>query len=113
MRRAVAVVGFSALVLTLSVSFMLLPAAPTRAAGDKANATFLIPAGEGYGVAECLTGGDSSCGAMVAAAWCEAQGFGRVERYGIADAEDMTGAVAGPAVPAPRNADAISITCAN
>ena len=39
------------------------------------NNTFVINDTEGYGITECLTNG-SSCGRVVADAWCEAHGRG-------------------------------------
>jgi len=72
--------------------------------------TFLIPAGEGYGVGDCLSNGESSCGQVVANAWCEAQGFASASSYGIAAQDEYTGAI--PAAPVIKQADRpIRITC--
>lgn len=53
--------------------------------------TFVIADSEGYGITECLTNG-SSCGRVVADAWCEAHGLGHALAFGPAD--DVTGAIA-------------------
>jgi hypothetical protein len=53
--------------------------------------TFVISDSEGYGITECLTSG-SSCGRVVADAWCEAHGLGAALAFGPAD--DVTGAIA-------------------
>jgi hypothetical protein len=58
-----------------------------RAAGDH---VLFIPPDDGYGFGECLTT-KSPCGAIVADAWCEANGlkaskaFGRAEDFAPAD----------------------------
>ena len=71
--------------------------------------TFLIPSSEGYGVGDCLSDGKSECGQVVANAWCEAQGYATANAYGIAAAEEYTGAVDLPVTkPADRP---IRITC--
>ncbi len=72
--------------------------------------TFLIPGNEGYGVGECLTGGTSECGQVVANAWCESQGFASAASYGIAAADEYTGAI--ETAPVVKNVDKpIRITC--
>ena len=53
--------------------------------------TFVISDSEGYGITECLTNG-SSCGRVVADAWCEAHGLGPALAFGPAD--DVTGSIA-------------------
>ena len=88
-------------------------ASPLLAAGDgpakAVEKTFLIPSGEGYGVGECLTGGASECGQVVANAWCEAQGFASAGSYGVAAADEVTGAI--DAVPVKAAERPIRITC--
>ncbi|WP_342107285.1 hypothetical protein [Methylobacterium sp. SI9] len=71
--------------------------------------TFLIPSSDGYGVGDCLTTPGSSCGQVVANAWCEAQGYAAANSYGIAAADEYTGAISQP-VPAPVERP-IRITC--
>ena len=72
--------------------------------------TFLIPAEDGYGVGECLSGGPSECGQVVANAWCESQGFASAANYGVAAQDEYTGAIgdAAPVKSAPRP---LRITC--
>ena len=53
MRHTIAVVAFAAVVASGAGSLVVLPTGATRAAGK--DATFLIPAADGYGVADCLT----------------------------------------------------------
>ena len=110
MSRTIAAAAFAALVATAAGSLVVLPGGPTRASGK--DATFLIPAADGYGVADCLTGGNAECGRIVANAYCESQGFAKAASFGRAAAEDLTGAV--PATPGrPEGERPILITCAN
>jgi hypothetical protein len=110
MRRAIAVLGFVGVLTAAAASFLLIPHNSSRAAGAKDEATFLIPASEGYGVAECLTGG-GDCGRVIAQAWCEAQGYGAVTAFGPLKAEDVTGAVPVTAVDKADADRPIAITC--
>jgi hypothetical protein len=107
MRRAIAVFGFLSILTLTAASFVVLPNGTSRA--DIMNATFLIPASDGYGVADCLTGANE-CGVIVANAWCEAHGFSRAETFGVA-VEDVTGSTAA-SVPS-RSERPFSITCEN
>ncbi len=82
---------------------------PPSAAGH-VEKTFLIPSSDGYGVADCLSSPGSECGKTVANAWCEAQGYAAAGSFGIAAAEDYTGAIDQP--PVTKQADRpIRITC--
>ena len=102
MRRILAVLAVSAAALGVGLF-----AGATRAA-TTVEKTFLLPASEGYGVADCLVG-KSECGQVVADAWCEAQGFGASASYGVAAREDLTGAID---LPTARQAEPpIRITC--
>ena len=69
---------------SLAISCVIAPA-PARAE------TFVIAASDGYGIEDCLLNG-SSCGRIVADAWCEAHGLARATAFG--PAEDVTGAIA-------------------
>ena len=104
MRRVLAVLAVTAAALGAGLF-----AGATRAATNTAvEKTFLLPASEGYGVADCLVG-KSECGQVVADAWCEAQGFAASASYGVAAREDLTGAID---VPTSRQAEPpIRITC--
>ncbi|WP_336486575.1 hypothetical protein [Methylobacterium nigriterrae] len=114
MRRSAA--GLSALLAAALVS-SLAHAAFAGADGEtpaKAPAhvekTFLIPSSEGYGVADCLTNGASECGQVVANAWCESQGFAAAGSYGVAAADEYTGAIdTAPAIKVEERP--IRITC--
>jgi hypothetical protein len=107
MRRAIALSGFLSVFAITAASFILLPNGSSQA--NVVNATFLIPASDGYGVADCLVGG-TECGTVVANAWCEAHGFSRAETFGVA-VEDVTGSTAAT-VPS-RSERPIAITCEN
>ena len=110
MSRTLAAAAFAALVATAAGSLVVLPGGPTRASGK--DATFLIPAADGYGVADCLTGSNAECGRIVANAWCESQGFAKAASFGRAVAEDLTGSV--PAAPGrPESERPILIACTN
>ena len=107
MRRAIALSGFLSILTLTAASFIVLPNGTSRA--NVVNATFLIPASDGYGVADCLTGGNE-CGKIVANAWCEAQGFSRADNFGLA-VDDVTGSTE-PTLSS-RSSRPIAITCQN
>ena len=107
MRRAVALIGLVGM-LGAGMSLAVLPTTRTVAASSDER-TFLIPASDGYGVADCLVGG-STCGTIVADAWCEAHGFSRAETFGPA-AEEVTGST--EAVATKQSERPIAITCAS
>src|SRR5688500_6365045 len=90
MRRLVALAGFAFGLGVAVTSFTVMPNGTSRAAPTKAEATFLIPASDGYGVVDCLSNPDSDCGRVVAGAWCEAQGYARASAFGVASKEDHT-----------------------
>lgn len=81
-----------------------------NAAANHVEKTFLIPSSDGYGVADCLTSAGSECGKTVANAWCEAQGYAAAGSFGIAEADEYTGAIAQPAITKPADRP-IRITC--
>ena len=111
MRRAAAEIG-ALLALALSAHTALAAAdgeSPGKAPASMEK-TFLIPSSEGYGVGDCLTNGDSSCGQVVANAWCEAQGFASAGSFGVAAQDEYTGAI--PAPPVVKSSERpIRITC--
>ncbi len=107
MRRAIAVVGLLG-ILGTSMSLAMLPATDTVAA-PSAERTYVIPSGDGYGVADCIAS-KSECGQIVADAWCEAQGHRVATSYGLAAKDDTTGSAARPAALAPAER-ALVITC--
>lgn len=110
MRRTLAITGFVGILAACSLSFVVLPNAGLKAA-QPGPATFLIPASEGYGVADCLSAG-SECGRVVADAYCEAQGYGRSTAFGVAAKEEATGSVSVTRI-LDRASRPISITCAH
>ena len=62
---------------------------------------FVLPANDGYGVADCMKPG-MACGQVIADAWCEAHGHAHALAFGLSD--DVTGTVkistsSAPAVP--------------
>lgn len=83
-------------------SMTIIPPGTTEAAAGTGQ-TFVIPAGDGYGIAECVASG-SSCGQVVADSWCEAQGFAKSASFGPVDV-DATGSIGTASRP-------ISVTCA-
>jgi hypothetical protein len=107
MRRAIALSGFALMLTLAAASFIVLPNGASRA--NIVNATFLIPASDGYGVAECLAGAEE-CGRVVADAWCEAHGFSRADTFGLA-VEEVTGATVTTVSNRPERP--IAITCEN
>lgn len=109
MRRLLAVLGVSLGLAGAGTAASLVAVGTTRAVAATEK-TFLIPANDGYGVAECLMGA-SSCGQVVADAWCEAQGFAKSVSYGVAQQEDFTGAIAEVGVGTARQDPPLRITC--
>ena len=73
------------------------------------NATFVIPADDSYGVAECTT---AACGQVVADQWCVAQGYAHSVSFGDADPTEVTGSIKARLTRSsqPENRP-ISITC--
>jgi hypothetical protein len=108
MHRAIALFGFLTILALTAASFIVLPNGTSRA--NVVNATFLIPASDGYGVADCLTGSGNGCGTIIANAWCEAHGFSRAETFGVA-VDEVTGSTS--ATLSSRSERPISITCEN
>jgi hypothetical protein len=107
MRSAVALFGFLTIPAIAALSLVVVPNGTSRAAGGEA--TFLIAGSDGYGVADCLTGG-TECGTIVANAWCESQGFSRAESFGLAAPETITGSA--QVSLSGRSERPIAITCA-
>ncbi len=112
MRRAYAMLGLGAAVL-FSAGFLTLAPKSSHASSTEPSqleATFLVPAHDGYGVAECLLSGHS-CGQAVADTWCEAQGYVRATSFRQVAADEVTGSVQQVALTA--KPQPVSITCAN
>ena len=105
MRRTIGVLALTAVLATAAASFTVLPEGQRTAVTQ---ATFLVPANDGYGVGDCLASG-GECGQIVADAWCETQGFRRAVDFGRTAAEDMTGSI--QTVSTGSRERPISITC--
>ncbi|CAO4177918.1 hypothetical protein [Methylorubrum populi] len=104
----------AAVLLTLVLATTALPAragSEPAAAPKHVEKTFLVPAEDGYGVGECLSGGPSECGQVVANAWCESQGYASASNYGVAAQDEYTGAIDGLAAPAKTAPRPFRITC--
>jgi hypothetical protein len=108
MRRAYAVLGLGTAMFLPAASMTLLPNG-TQASSTEAS--FLVPATDGYGVAECLIS-NQSCGQVVANTWCEAQGYTRAVSFRQIEAEEMTGSVQKVSLTISEHRP-ISITCSN
>ncbi len=107
MRRAVALVGLLG-VAAAGISLSIMPSSRSVAAASEPR-TFLIPASDGYGVADCISS-RAECGKIVANAWCESQGFGKAVAFGVAAREDFTGSVTKQS-PTQAAEQPLSITC--
>jgi hypothetical protein len=71
---------------------LLVIAAMQQAARATEGHLIVVPSNDGYGVQECLSQ-NKGCGEIVAAAWCEAEGYSTPLAFGRA--EDITGVVPG------------------
>lgn len=108
MRRAIALVGLLG-IIGGGLSLAILPTTKTKAAPSDQR-TFLIPAGDGYGVADCISS-KSECGRIVANAWCESKGFARASEFGLASREDFTGSVSKAKTSSAPPEQPLVITC--
>lgn len=107
MRRTFAVLGLSLFAACAAASLAFLP---NRSEASASEATFLVPANDGYGIAECLTAG-LACGHIVANSWCEAQGYARAISFRQVEPGETTGTITKVALS--RQQAPISITCSN
>ena len=96
--------------LLLALGAALLSAALAAPAAAQSGAlpkgVYIIPANGGYGVDECVAK-SAECGRVVANAWCEANGHGKVKAFG--SASDITFSAGAPVKAPPR--DSIVIAC--
>lgn len=97
MLRRISTIAALALVASLSVA-----SAKSRVQD------FIIAGNDGYGTQECLVS-QSSCGRIVADAWCEAKGFKNASAYRAAAPDEITGSISDASKAKP--ADAFVITC--
>jgi hypothetical protein len=107
MRRALAMLGMGTVVFFAAASLTLLP---NGSQASSTQATFMVPAADGYGVAECLIT-NQACGQVVANAWCEAHGYTKAVSYRQITPDEVTSniqkASLGPKEPP------VSVTCSN
>lgn len=108
MRRAVAVIGLFG-IIGAGLSLSVLPTTKTAAA-PREQRTFMIPASDGYGVADCISS-KAECGKIVADAWCEAQGYAKASSFGLASREDFTGSLSKARATRPEPELPLVITC--
>lgn len=105
LRRTLPAVLAAAALVTSGLAGMSI----TSGASAQSERSFLVPANDGYGIADCLAEG-ASCGKIVADAWCQAKGLGKAVGFGPVDPTDVTASVrtAQVATPAARS---YTITC--
>ena len=109
MRRTFAALAFSGLLAATAASLLVLPNAGEVKAAPS-TATFVVPAHDGYGIAECLSS-NAECAKVVADSWCESQGFARAESFGLAASDEVTGSV--QLASASQRDRPFSVTCTN
>ena len=99
--------GLVGVLLASALGAAVVPTGVSKAASG--NATFIVPADDSYGVAECTT---AACGKVVADQWCVAQGFARSASFGEADPADVTGSLQGRKIRSGQpDSRPIAITC--
>ena len=81
--------------MALMIPQIVVAQAAPKSGGEKTETTFLIPANDGYGVADCISS-NKTCGKIVADAWCQNHGYKVALNYGVADRADFTGSVPKP-----------------
>ena len=77
-------------VLTLAAALLVLSAARFPAQAETTPHMVVVPASDGYGFDDCLSG-NKSCGKVIADAWCQAHGLSAALSYGRSD--DITGSI--------------------
>jgi hypothetical protein len=96
-----------AIVISGALQFALFAAIEmTSSVGARAQGAYLyaIAANDGYGLQECLAGGEE-CGQVVADAWCEAHGHGKALSFGPASH------LSSPTISVSTAADSYLINC--
>lgn len=107
MRRAYAMLGMGTALFFAAASLTLFPNGTQASATE---ASFMVPAADGYGVAECLIS-NQACGQVVADTWCEAQGYARAVSFRQIEPAEVTGSIQKASLE--RRHAPISITCSN
>src|SRR5918993_4750779 len=108
MRRAYTMLGLGTAVFFAAASLTLLPNGTQASSTEK---TFMVPAADGYGVAECLIS-SQACGQVVADTWCEAQGYARAAYFKQVTPNEMAGSVQKVSVES-NELLPVAITCTN
>lgn len=91
-----------------AVAFALLALSVASGVPAKAELrSFLVPANDGYGVADCLAEA-GSCGRIVADAWCQAQGMKQAASFGPSDPIEVTASLTKALAP---SAKTYTVTC--
>ena len=74
------------------------------------SATFVINSTEGYGISDCFVQG-AACGPVMADAWCQSNGYGHANAFGLAS--DITASIpTETAAAVAQDPHAMLITCA-
>ena len=107
MRRAFAMLGMGTAMFFAAASLTLLP---NGSQASSTEASFMVPAADGYGVAECLIS-NQTCGQVVATSWCEAHGYAKAVSYHQISPEEVTGNIQKASIGSKE--PPISITCTN
>ncbi|HZB62058.1 MAG TPA: hypothetical protein VE423_05265 [Microvirga sp.] len=107
MRRAYTMLGLGTAVFFAAASLTLLPNGTQASSTEK---TFMVPAADGYGVAECLIS-DRACGQVVADSWCEAQGYRKAASFRQITSDEVAGGVQKASL-SPKE-QPVAITCTN
>ncbi|WP_201829691.1 hypothetical protein [Microvirga zambiensis] len=112
MRRAFTMLGMGTAVFFAAASLTLLPNGSQASSTQDSltQATFMVPAADGYGVAECLIS-NQACGQVVANAWCEAHGYAKAVSFHQVTPEEFTGNIQKASL-APKERP-VSVTCSN
>jgi hypothetical protein len=77
--------------LSFAVAFGIFALFPGQESEARAKMRdFVVAGGDGYGTQACLAE-QSSCGRIVADAWCESKGFKAALAYRKLDADEITG----------------------
>lgn len=107
MRRAFAMLGLGTAVFFAAASLTLLP---NGSQASSAEATFMVPSADGYGVAECLIS-NRACGQVVADTWCESHGYTKAVSFRQITPDEITGSIHKASL-SPKDPP-IAITCGN
>jgi hypothetical protein len=107
MRRAYTMLGLGTAAFFAAASLTLLPNGTQASSTEQ---TFMVPAADGYGFAECLIS-NRACGQVVADSWCEAQGYVKALSFRQIMAEELANGVQKASL-GPKE-QPVAITCTN